>query len=1199
MKENLESLHTIKKYLLGDLRDEAELRRIEERILLSDDFNETLLIAEDDLIEEYLDDGLTKADRERFNRFFCVSPERRKKIQLIGNLRKYAAQSASQKSGRAAREKHPSFFHQLFHPLGGLRLAAFALILCGIGFGVWRIGFYESDTDQGLARLRAVYISERPFESRLSSFNYAPFSSTRGNNNPTAETVARDGAERKLLDAAQNEPGAKSFHALGNYYLTEKQFEKAFAQYDSALKLDANNARLHNDYGVALLEKAKQTSTTEEPGKRLENLSRAYGYFTKAVELNGSLLEAFFNKAVTLQQMNQPEQTRKAWRDYLEKDASSPWADEARKNLQRLEAQGSSAKTPPQVLQDFLIAYERRDEERAWQIVSQTREMITDTMVFFQLTRNFLAGDAADQTEQSEKFLAAMQFVGKLEKEKAGDLYFAELADFYASTDRPTRRLLSQAQNQIKSGYLLSQTSKYTEAMNAFRQAGDLFAKTGNVREKKLAEYWLGFLNDRTGEVGANFQEVSALKDYCYEKKYKWLATQTLGWLAEAALAQNEYSKALGYMNAAVKITGENSDTYKRQKILAQLGAYYSQLGEPRKALIQVEESLAADRDYFSSDRQFWRSCLSAAEILYHCKLYDAAISFGQEALYVGDEKITEATANHTSYYTLALLYGGSQRYAEALDFARRSLLSAQSAKEEDRRLLRNFSLLQTAHLYRQSGDCGESLKIYSAIIEETALQGTMQLELNNYEAHKGQLLCYFALNQENLIAAELPVVLDLYEKFRSEILEEQSRNTFFDNEQSVYDLAINFEHSRNNARNAFETAETSKARSLLNLFQTETPTEKNGKKSSAPSNRFARPLSFDEIQKRLPERAQVVQYAVLSDKILIWVMTRTQFSVVERKITSVEIGDQVANYLKSIAENKLGQSDNAEARQLYETLIAPILPFLDPTKEICFVPDKSLYRLPFAALVSPVSNRFLIEDFTVFSAPSATLLVLSSESAVQKSGEIEEKLLSIGNPSFDKQEFPDLPDLPDAEREAGTIAAYYQNAEILTGSRADQKAVSDGLAGISVFHFAGHYAVNEVSPLRSKFLLAQKKDNQSADIEVGEILEKNLHSIKLAVLSACRTGIENYYDGEGMIGVSRSFLADGVPLVVASQWAVDSDATAELMIKFHSHRRQNRLSSAKALRRAQTEMLNGGNQRFKSPYYWAGFLPIGGYTNY
>ncbi|MDQ3710768.1 MAG: CHAT domain-containing protein [Acidobacteriota bacterium] len=1199
MRENSEEQIVVRKYFLGSLNDEVKMRQIEEQILLSNDFIEKLSIAEDDLIEEYWDANLTDDELKQFNQFFLNSPERKQKLQLIENLRKYAAQSDARTLKKPVQEKLPFFHWRSLYAPTALRFVVITLVLCSVGFGVWRISFYESDAAKGLAELRAAYRSERPFESRLSNFDYAPFSNIRGSNKSTAETVARDSAARKLLDAAQNEPDAKAFHALGNYYLTDKQFEKAVSQFDAALKLDSNNAQLYNDYGVALLENAKQVSIAEQPGKRLENLARAYEHFTRAVELNGSSLESLFNKAITLQQMNLPEQTKKAWRDYLEKDSSSPWADEARRNLQRLETQTSSAKTPAQVLTDFFEAFERRDEERAWQIVSQSREMISDTMVFFQLTRSFLTSEAANQTEQAEKYLVAMQFVGKMEKEKAGDPYFAELTKFYASSDQAPRRILLQAQNQMKTGYLLSQNSKYSEAITVFLQAKESFAKTGNLWESKLSEYWLSFLHDRSGKIEVSVQEFLALKNYCYEKKYKWLAVQILGWLAESALTQNEYSKALDYLNAALKITRENSDTYNQQKVLTRLGYYYSHLRELQKSLIQIEESLVTEQNYFSSDRQSWRSCLLAAETLYQFKLYNSAISFGQEALQIGSEKITESTANHASYYMLALLYGGLQRYSEALDFAQKSLLSIQSVKANDKGLLTNFSLLRTAHLHRQSGDYAESLKIYSTVIQEAAPQNLMRYELNNYEAHKGRLLCYFALNQTDLIEEELAVVLNLYEKFRSQILEEQTRNAFFDNEQSVYDLAVNFEYYRNNFSRAFETAEISKARSLLDLFQTKSSLEKNKKELTVRLNQAARPLSIEELQKRLPEQVQVVQYAVLSDKILIWVITRTQFSLVEKKITSTEISEQIEDYLKIIAESKLEQNASIEALQLYETLITPVLPLLDSNKEICIVPDKSLYRLPFAALVSPVNKHFLIEDFTVFSAPSATMLVLSSEAAAQKLVESEEKILSIGNPHFDKQEFPDLPDLPDAEKEAVKIAAYYQTAKTLTGNIADKQAVLSGLAESNIFHFAGHYAVNESSPMHSKLLLTRKKENQPADVEVHEILERNLHSVKLAVLSACRTGTENYYNGEGMIGIARSFLAGGVPLIIASQWAVDSDATAELMIKFHFHRKQHRLSSAKALRRAQLEMLNGSNQRLRSPYYWAGFLPIGGHTEY
>jgi CHAT domain-containing protein len=102
-----------------------------------------------------------------------------------------------------------------------------------------------------------------------------------------------------------------------------------------------------------------------------------------------------------------------------------------------------------------------------------------------------------------------------------------------------------------------------------------------------------------------------------------------------------------------------------------------------------------------------------------------------------------------------------------------------------------------------------------------------------------------------------------------------------------------------------------------------------------------------------------------------------------------------------------------------------------------------------------------------------------------------------------------------------------------------------------------------------------------------------------VVILSACRTGVESYYKGEGMIGMSRVFIVAGVPLVVASLWSVDSQATMELMVKLHKYRRQDKLTTAEALRRAQLEMLNGSQPRYQRPYYWAAFMAIGGKTSF
>src|SRR5262249_612305 len=80
------------------------------------------------------------------------------------------------------------------------------------------------------------------------------------------------------------------------------------------------------------------------------------------------------------------------------------------------------------------------------------------------------------------------------------------------------------------------------------------------------------------------------------------------------------------------------------------------------------------------------------------------------------------------------------------------------------------------------------------------------------------------------------------------------------------------------------------------------------------------------------------------------------------------------------------------------------------------------------------------------------------------------------------------------------------------------------------------------------------------------------------------------------MVGMSRTFLAAGVPLVVATLWQVASDQAADLMIDFHRRRTRDHLSTAAALRQAQLNMI-GGDSRFKRPYYWAAFVPIGGYS--
>jgi CHAT domain-containing protein len=298
-----------------------------------------------------------------------------------------------------------------------------------------------------------------------------------------------------------------------------------------------------------------------------------------------------------------------------------------------------------------------------------------------------------------------------------------------------------------------------------------------------------------------------------------------------------------------------------------------------------------------------------------------------------------------------------------------------------------------------------------------------------------------------------------------------------------------------------------------------------------------------------------------------------------------------------STEDDPVSVERNRLAKELYDILIKPVIDQTNPEKEICLIPDKILSQLPFASLLSP-ENKFLIEERKLFYAPSANVFLVFTKNAQRFGKNSNETILSIGNPAFDQEKFPHLENLEQAETEAKEIAKLYQKPEILLTKDAVKEKIKADLPSKDIIHFAGHYVVNEVSPMNSSFILA---DNQtdSANLANYELLGEDLSKTRLVVLSACRTNAESYYHGEGMMGASRTFLAAGIPLVVASQWSVETKATAQLMIKFHNYRKGGNLSTNSALRQAQLDLINGQDERYKNPYFWSAFITLGGYSEF
>jgi CHAT domain-containing protein/tetratricopeptide (TPR) repeat protein len=1190
----------VRSYLLGELAQD-DSRQVEERILREEEFVEHILLIEDELIEDYALGELSSDEREQFEKHFLTTPKRRRKLMMIRGLRERAFVAATD-STVCATTAQSSWWDMLFKPQW--KVAAFAAIFLLAVIGVWRGIFYHTPLERGLLALNKAYGQQRPLESRVIGLSYAPFRAERGSEPENVDYRARDLSRSLLLGAASDDKTPSTLHALGRLYLTQREFDKAILQFEEALKSSPDDAQLHADLGATLLEQGKLLHDRGEDGKALEKFAESQRHLNMALRLNASLLEASFNRALCLEEMMLPEQAKEAWQSYLVLDPQSEWAKEAQRHLQHLSGQYSPPLTPSQLLESFLAAFREGDETKAWHVLSANREIITRKMITLRLAHEYAARVLEGQDAQARENLSALLFAGELDKRIGGDPYTAELAGYYSTSSHTQLRLLSEAAEDLNEGYALCLATKYEEAARRFASARATFDHVGDEWEERLADYWIAYCLSQPGRIRESNALLDALAEFCDRRGYKWLLAQTTGWLGSNHTALHEYSTAIKYNRQSLALAEEISDTYQMQKALMSLGDLYARLRQREASLGHHYRSLVLASRSAASPRQSWRNFTYTGGALFAFKHYDAAAALIDEALRLAKTEFNDPSLVYLQYLNLGQIYSKLGRFEEAVAQAEMGLRIARSVRDSKSSLkpVAN-AILRQADIRRESGDCAKAVVHYDQAI---SLYERMELDLYRYAAYKGRLLCGRALGDDAAVGRDLPTLLGLFEKQRTQIREEENRNSFFDAEQGVYDIAVEYEYERRNYLGALKHAEAARGRSLLDAVKSGARIEVTAAGPEVAFGQVSTPADLEIVRQHMPPQLHVLMYTALPTKLLVWHISRNEFSVFQKEVRADALGSDVDAYVNAMRAERSGQSRSTAAlgAKLFDTLLGRVVKTIKPGDALCIIPDKFLNRLPFAALISPDSGSYLVEELAVFYAPSLNVLWHCSDAGRMKATSEGGTVLSIGNPAFDLTSHPDLPPLRAAEREAREVAKlYHRSSLLLLGREASKDHILREMGSADVIHFAGHYVMDGSSPLLSKMLLAaggtaSDPGNRDGDLSAFEIIKQRLDRTNLVVLSACQTGLDRYYDGEGPVGLARAFIEAGVPLVVASQWPVDSDATASLMISFHRYRKSG-LNTSESLRRSQAEMLRGPDEEHRSPYYWAAFLCAGGYVEY
>ena len=633
---------------------------------------------------------------------------------------------------------------------------------------------------------------------------------------------------------------------------------------------------------------------------------------------------------------------------------------------------------------------------------------------------------------------------------------------------------------------------------------------------------------------------------------------RALNTLGSVQLEIGQYAEAKATFNLAAGVANTPGDRLGKARTLENLGKVYQLEGDKRKALQQYQLALDDLRRFGAWSRQVFvlnNLGLLATDL----GLNNRALEYFQSA--EGTLSSSGGVGQVITYVNLGYYYSQRQKYDLAIDYLERGLAWATS-----------------------KGD---------RIGEAKALAGLGEIELQQ--------------KQYQQASQTLESSVEIFESLRPGLRDEQ-KISLAESQKRTYDLLQQAYVLQNKPEPALVVAERSRARAFVELLA-----QRNAAKTKEELD--TTPPSLKEIKAIAKSRqATLVSYSIIENKqgeeaqLYIWVVN-PQGKINFRQLDLTEIKENFRTSVVSVANDSLeavsGGLDLRNPRlqdyvlsfrgdlktkslnnrrklgfprDAYKMLIAPIEELLpaDPEELVIFIPQGSLFLVPFPALQSD-AGEFLIEQHTLQISPSIQTLAMRQESR-----STDRQALIVGNPSPMPQS---LSPLIGAEEEAQAIAKMLDTTPII-GKAATETAIVARMQQASSIHLATHGLFDEHQGLQSSLAFSTSDGNEGF-LTAEEILDLDLVA-DLVVLSACNTG-RGKITGDGVVGLSRSFLLAGAQSTVVSLWYVPDFSTSALMQDFYQQLQKGG-SQPQALRRAMLNTM----QTYPSPREWAAFVLVG-----
>jgi len=730
----------------------------------------------------------------------------------------------------------------------------------------------------------------------------------------------------------------------------------------------------------------------------------------------------------------------------------------------------------------------------------------------------------------------------------------------------------------------------YTPALALFRQSGDRLWEASTLHNRGVAYYGLGDFQ----RALADFEQALAIRREGGDRRGEVLTEISIG---HVRVRLGETGPALDLARRAAGVASAAAD--RRGEMLARLLVAKGSLaaGEPAAALGELARAL--DLAHLLEDR-----------------FDEAAIRLLTGEAYLALRQPEKAAQALGEAVDLARVVKNQARLIEALTALARAEQRLGHPVEARSRVDEALRLIETSRTTETDPDLRASFLAAQRAAFELAID--LLMDLDRQQPGHGFAAEALAVSER----AHARSLLDLLQEAHADVREGVDPR-LRDRERGLL-VRLNAKAGQQaDLLSRPATAERRRAaegeiRSVLaELEQTEGEIRKNSPRYAALTQP---PLATGaEIRGLLDSDSLLLEYSLGEERSFLWAVDRstvTGFELPPR--ARIETAARAVYDRLAVLAPESGALDQAALR-LSRMLLGPVADRLGKRRliRLILIADGELQYIPFGMLPAPGKHGDgspLLVRHEIVNAPSASTVALERQLARRSVAPgavavLADPVFGADDPRIAPRVAPrtalrggSFLRLPWTRREADAIAAVApaDRSFFALGFQASRAtALSPKLSGYRVIHFATHGVIDSRTPALSGLMLSRVGER-------GQPLEgflglRDIYNLRLGaelvVLSGCETALGKEVRGEGLVGLTQGFLYSGARQVMASLWRIEDRATAELMSRFYRGLLVDGRPPAAALRQAQLAIRD--DKRWRSPYYWSGFVVQGDWAGF